>query len=282
MTQPNGARRYFRDLFVGCLAHQPQAVKDWEFRNFQRYILWMLFHLEGGEIVETAAGPPGQRFRMRLHWGVHTGYAVGSYEPAVIAAVRENLRAEDTCLDVGGHVGYLSVLMAKIVGPAGKVVAFEPMPDSFEVLRENVRLNHLENVEMVQAAVGETETELSLVFETSERLSWTPSVIGHSVRGERGSIRVPAVALDTYVETKGLRPRLIKIDVEGAELGVLRGARQTLLKHKPVVVVEVHGPGGEHEHDVLAFLKSCGYSARPIEVRTTETIYLAAFSAGSD
>jgi FkbM family methyltransferase len=250
-------------------------MKRWEFHHFRRYILWVLFRLEKQEIVDTPAGPPEQRFRMRLRWRLHTGYVVGMYEPEVIRAFRKYLRRGDTCIDVGGHIGYLTLLMARTVGSKGKVVTFEPMPDAYLVLEENVNLNGLKNVKLEQAAVGESETIGSLIFEASQRLTWTPSAIAYGVRGERKSVSVPVVSLDRYVRNAGLHPRLIKVDVEGAELDVLRGARQVLREDGPTVLVEVHGVGGEHEQAILTLLKECGYVTRPLEVRNREAIYLA-------
>lgn len=280
MIRSGGPRRFFRDLVVACIAFQPEAIKRWEFHRFQRYILWMLFRIENEEIVETPAGPVGQRFRMRLRWRLHTGYVLGLYEPEVVHALGEYLRTGDTCLDVGGHVGYLTVLMARMVGPDGKVVTFEPMPDTYRVLEENVRLNHLENVRLERVAVGEGEAVGSLVFEVNERLAWTPSATAYGIRGSHASISVPVISIDRYVKSAGLRPRLIKIDVEGAELQVLRGAREILSESTPIVIVEVHGSGGDHENAVLASLKTCGYTVRALEERSGEVIYLALPSAG--
>jgi FkbM family methyltransferase len=275
VNRPDRLRSLFRDAVVACLSFQSQGMKRWEFRHLRRYILWVLFRLEKQEIVETTAGPPGQRFRMRLRWRLHTGYVVGMYEPEVIRAFRENLRQGDTCIDVGGHIGYLTLLMARTVGPKGKVVTFEPMADTFQVLQENVNLNGLKNVTLEQSAVGESETIGSLVFEANQRLTWTPSATAYGVRGESKSVSVRVASLDHYVRSAGLRPRLIKIDVEGAELDVLRGARRVLREDGPTVLVEVHGVGGEHEQAILTLLKECGYVSRPLEVRDGEAIYLA-------
>jgi len=255
-------------------------MKRWEFRHFQRYILWVLFRLEKQEIVDTLVGPPDKRFRMRLRWRLHTGYVVGMYEPAVIRALRKYLRHGDTCVDVGGHIGYLTLLMASTVGPKGKVVTFEPMPDTYRVLEENVNLNGLKNVKLEQTAVGESETTGSLVFEANQLLTWTPSASAYGVRGERKSVSVPVLSLDHYIRNAGLHPRLIKVDVEGAELDVLRGAQQLLREDGPTVLVEVHGVGGNHERAVLTLLKECGYSTHALEVRTGEAIYLALPDAG--
>src|SRR6266480_2192388 len=145
--------KFLRDAIITSLAYQPQALKRLEFRYFQRYILWLLFQLEGDDVVEVCVGPPGQRFRMRLSWRAHTGYVLGMYEPEVIRTMGKCIKYGDTCLDVGGHIGYLTLLMAQMVGPEGKVVTFEPMLDSYKLLDENIHLNNLKNIDLERAAV---------------------------------------------------------------------------------------------------------------------------------
>lgn len=250
-------------------------MKRWEFRYFQRYILWLLFRLETNEVVEVWVGPPAHRFRMRLGWRAHTGYVLGMYEPEVIRTMRKYLKPGDTCVDVGGHIGYLTLLMAQMVGPKGMVVTFEPMPDNYELLEENVRLNGIKNIKLERAAVGDKEMTGSLIFAANERLSWTPSAIAYGVVGDRKSLNVPFISLDRYAAVQGLHPRLIKIDVEGAEISVLQGARDTIQESCPTVLIEVHGRGGGHEDAVLAILKECGYRTDALEVRGREVLYLA-------
>jgi len=265
-----------RDLAVECLALQPSRIKVWEYRHLQRFLLGGLFRLEKNRIVVTGAGPAGQRFRMRLSWQAHTECVLGIYEPTVIRALRDHLRVGDTCLDVGGHVGYLTILMARLVGPGGRVVAFEPVPETFQVLRENVRLNALENVRLECTAVGEREGMISLFCDADQELSWTPSVSAHSVPGNhQKKLSVPMVSLDRYVEKKVLRSSLIKIDVEGAELDVLRGAQGLLLEHRPVVLVEIHDRGANHRASVKQFLETCGYAVNEAGVRERETFCVA-------
>ena len=268
-------RRFVRDAVVASLTYQSQAMKRWEFRYFQRYILWLLFRLESDEVVEVCVGPPKRRFKMRLGWRIHTGYVIGMYEPKVIGTLRRHLKRGDTCVDVGGHIGYLTLFMAQIVGPEGNVVTFEPMPDNYELLEENIRLNDLKNVRLERTAVGENEMMGSLIFAANERWSWTPSATGYGVVGEKKSINVPFISLDHYAMTQGLYPRLIKIDVEGAELGVLRGAREMIRKSQPALLIEVHGRGGDHEEAVLDILRKCAYRTHPLEIRSREVLYLA-------
>ena len=259
-----------------CLALQPSQLKLWEYRHLHRYLLAGLFRLEKDRVVVTGAGPAGQRYRMRLSWQGHTECVLGIYEPNVIHALQEHLRAGDTCLDVGSHVGYLTILMAHLVGPHGHVVGFEPVPETFETLRENVRLNNLENVQLECTAVGEQEGTLSLFCDSAQELSWTPSVAAYSApHNDLTKISVPVHSLDGYLRTSGLHPNLVKIDVEGAELAVLRGARKMLREMRPVVLVEIHDLGPAHRADVLKLLDSCDYAVEEMATRGRETFCLA-------
>jgi FkbM family methyltransferase len=219
---------------VECLALQPAQLKQWEYRHLHRYLLAGLFRLEKDRVVVTGAGPAGQRYRMRLSWQGHTECVLGIYEPNVIRALQQYLRPGDICFDVGSHVGYMTILMAHLVGPSGRVAAFEPVPETFAALRENVRLNGLENVQTECTAVGEQEGTICLYCDSTQELSWTPSVAAYSAGGgDLKRISAPVLTLDDYARTSGLLPAVVKIDVEGAELAVLRGARQVLREIRP-------------------------------------------------
>jgi FkbM family methyltransferase len=267
---------------VECLALQPSQIKLWEYRHLHRYLLAGLFRLEKDRTVITGAGPAGQRYRMRLSWQGHTECVLGIYEPNVIRVLQKHLRVGDTCLDVGGHVGYLTILMANLVGPSGCVVTFEPVPETFEVLRENVRLNGLANVRLERTAVGEQDGTISLFCDPSQELSWTPSVSAYSMPANNlRQIAAPVLSLDGYLQKAGLRPDLVKIDVEGAELAVLRGACRMLREARPVILVEVHDLGSGYRAEVENLLVCCSYTVERIATRGRETFCLAVPHPGS-
>ena len=259
-----------------CLALQPSPVKLWEYRHLHRYLLAGLFRLEKNRVVVTGAGPSQLRYRMRLSWQGHTECVLGIYEPNVIRALQRYLRPGDTCIDVGSHVGYMTILMAHLVGPQGRVVAFEPVPETFEALRENVRLNNLENVQLECTAVGEQEGTISLFCDSAQELSWTSSVAACRVPGnDLKKISAPMHCLDSYLQVSNLHPHLIKIDVEGAELAVLRGARRMLREVRPVVLLEIHDLGATHRTEVTNVLNSCEYVVEEMATRNRETFCLA-------
>jgi FkbM family methyltransferase len=270
-----------RDWAVECLALQPSQIKLWEYRHLHRYLLAGLFRLEKDRVVVTGAGPAGQRYRMRLSWQGHTECVLGIYEPNVIHAMQKYARKADTCFDVGSHVGYMAIFMAHLVGPEGRVVAFEPVPETFEALLENIRLNHLENVTSECTALGEREGVISLYCDSNQALSWTPSVAAYSMPGSNlKKISAPVHTLDGYVQKSGLHPNLVKIDVEGAEMAVLLGARKTLRESRPVVLLEIHDLGSAHRAEVLNLLAYCDYTVQEVATRDREIFCLAIPRAG--
>lgn len=250
-------------------------MKLWELRYLQRYILWLLFQLEKEQIVVASAGPIGHRFRMHLDWQNATSNVLGTYEPEMIRALQLHVKPGDTCIDVGGNIGYVTLLMARLVGPNGHIVSFEPVPEIFQILEENVRLNCFKNTILERSAVGEGETTISLISPIGETFSTTASVVGYAVSGESKSITVPSTSLDNYVSRTGLRPTVVKIDVEGAELPVLRGARKILRQIRPILLVEIHDLGNEHKEKVLALLAECGYTMSDLGTMGRQEMHLA-------
>ena len=148
------------------------------------------------------------------------------------------IRPGDVVLDIGANFGLHTLLAAHIIGPAGRAFAFEPVPANLRLLRRNVRLNGFhDRVSIIPSAVSNS-TQAQLPFSIpSGDLSVTAFL---TTEGNGSSTRmVPNVRLDDYRNFR--RPaRLIKIDVEGAELGVLKGAEELISSDRPVILAEVH------------------------------------------
>jgi FkbM family methyltransferase len=229
-----------RDSVVAAISAQPIAVKKWLMRH-PRLLLWVLFRLERGDMVISPAGPSGHRFQMRLRWQDHTDHVLGIYEPEFVQSLCQRVRPGDTCIDVGGNIGYYCLLMATLVGTQGRIITFEPVAENLAVLRENISLNNLKNVELVHSALGAQPGTLSLIRGDEGTISSTPSVSGYAVKDSRSTVEVQVNTLDAFIQASSYRPSLIKIDVEGAEMDVLRGAIKTLRTMQPTVLVEVHG-----------------------------------------
>ena len=157
------------------------------------------------------------------------------------------LRHGDTVIDVGANIGFVTRILSEMVGPQGLVVAIEPVPDTYRLLVHNLKWLGIRNaVTLCRAVAAERKTVEMLIplREGGHMDIYLSRVIRngeHAVKGRR--VKVPAEPLDDIVAQVGIgRPiSLIKIDVEGSEVDVIRGARRLLERHRPALLVETSG-----------------------------------------
>jgi FkbM family methyltransferase len=136
--------------------------------------------------------------------------------------------------DVGANAGFYTLALSRLVGSEGRVYAFEPFAENVNNILRHVQLNDLRNVVVVQAALGERDDLIG--FEAGPL-----NAMGH-VSQEKGSYLVPVFTADEFVARHPeARPALLKIDVEGAESGLLHGATQFLRDAAPAIVLALHG-----------------------------------------
>lgn len=159
----------------------------------------------------------------------------GTYEPHVVAVVLAQLSAGSVLVDLGAHVGYYSLIAAGLVGPAGRVLSFEPNPGSCELLVRSARLNGFVNIEVYPFAVTETRGISYLQGRGSHATLVGP--VG-SARASHGASVVPTITLDEVLRDVS-RVDVIKMDIEGAEFRALRGGQQAVVRHRPVIISEL-------------------------------------------
>ena len=177
------------------------------------------------------------------------GYWLGSYEMNKRLAFEREIPNGAVLYDIGANVGYFSLLAAKLVGPEGRVYAFEPLPRNIEFLRKHIKINKFENIEVVDAAVSDHSGEAHFDLGAS-------SAMGHLA--DSGGIQVRMVALDEMLEAGELRPpNYMKVDVEGAEYEALKGARKVLEQFHPVLFLDTHQR--EAHLPTIELLQSLGY-----------------------
>jgi len=180
-------------------------------------------------------------------------FAVGTYQSHITQAMRSHVRRGDVTYDLGAHVGYFTLVLARLVGPDGHVYSFEPDPRNFEALTANTA--HAGQVTPVAAAVSDQPGEV--VFATFE-LSSIGHIADSRTPGDARRLPVRCTTLDSFVYEEGNpAPAFLKIDVEGAETLVLQGAARLLREARPTIVVEVRGPGRWNEVKEIA--EAAGY-----------------------
>jgi FkbM family methyltransferase len=191
---------------------------------------FVLDRLPGDHLVSTLPG--GERIRVAAR------YRQLAWNPEEYRAFRETVRPGSVVLDVGANVGCYTLLFATWSGPAGRVFAFEPAPASQAGLRRHLALNDLgDRVDVVAAAVS---SSVGFARFRTDGTSGANALAPLNAGASTATIDVETTTLDAFCATRQLRPDVVKIDVEGAELDVLKGARQVLASHAVQAFLELH------------------------------------------
>lgn len=193
-------------------------------------------------------------------------YWYGSHSYHVREVLRRVLRGGMTFVDVGANHGEVTVHAASLL-PHGRVLAFEPVAEVFELLRENVRMNRLGNVSLHPLALAAEPGELTFhaPLDGEEEGRRHEGLHSRFSAGKRTRVtgRASADTLDRVLEREGVgRVDVIKLDIEGGELDALRGARKTLLQ-RPRLVIEINREtsrwAGHSPEELLSWLGEVGY-----------------------
>jgi len=162
----------------------------------------------------------------------------GDWEPLEVALVEKNVKKGDVVLDIGANIGYYTLIMARLVGDEGKVLAFEPDPDNFALLKKNVEANGYRNVTVVQKAVTDRNGEIKLyrsqenmgdhrIYETTE---------------DRPSVSIEAIRMDDYLKNHDVKVDFIKMDIQGAEYSAIRGMTALFEQNRHLKIVTEFWP----------------------------------------
>lgn len=189
----------------------------------------------------------------------------------ILAAVRPG----DCYWDIGSFIGLCAVLAAKKC-PAARVLAVEPDPEFCQRIRNNIALNALNNVELLE--LGLSDSRGTLPLNTSGGTGWAPSFFD---KGLKHHVEVPISTLDLIcAERPELAPDLVKIDVEGFEAHVIRGASSLLASDKlRTIFIELHPvplrDNGEQIGALLANIENHGFRFRSFQGRKNEILAIA-------
>lgn len=199
----------------------------------------------------------------------------GGWDEPVGAYLRHRLREGDCFVDVGAHIGYFSLLASRRVGSGGSVIAFEPSIRMLERLSHNVRRNRCSNTTIVSVALGAESGWSTLSCSAADNPG------GATLRPRNDGIwneRVPVMRFDDLVGDQAPLPSVVKIDVEGYELLVLRGMERTLKKASPAIVCEVSPrflrEQGQSGPELIRFMATLGYGAHLLNADGTPGVAL--------
>jgi FkbM family methyltransferase len=191
------------------------------------------------------------------------------YEGAALAWLRSRASTAKVAYDLGANIGFFALRLARWLEPAGQLYCFEANPLCVYFLRANLFENRIDNCTILPVAVGSAPVSFQFALDYANTSIGTTSDSPHFTYKTGQAIGVQAVRIDDLVADGRLRrPNLMKIDVEGSEITVLDGMRETLARDRPDLLVEVHGLS--MASGVIALLGEIGYRFRLLDQPGTD------------
>lgn len=204
---------------------------------------------------------------MRLKLPEESEFYLETHDSGVTTLLCRCIKPGFTLIDVGAHIGYFTLLISRLVGQSGKVFALEPLPINARRLEEHLLRNNCHNTEVLQVALAEYDAKeefLEFGFATIGRFSSAESFVRDRPCGR---MTVECRSLDSLLKEHRIDlPDFVKIDVEGAELRVLKGMENLLKASNPKLLIEMHNE--KTAEDYFKFLENKGYSAYYLNGKT--------------
>jgi FkbM family methyltransferase len=193
------------------------------------------------EVTVAAGGLKGGHLQLDLH--VEKDYWLGTYETDLQQAVSDLIQPNMVVYDVGANIGYISLLLARVVGEQGRVFSFEALPANLERLRCNLALNPFgDRVRVVAAAVSADSQPVRFLVGPSGAMGKAEGSAGRSLAYAE-TLEVSGIALDDFVyRDDNPSPDVVKMDIEGGEVLALQGMTCLLDEARPLILLELHGP----------------------------------------
>lgn len=168
-------------------------------------------------------------------------YGVYAWESFMTKLVKEIIKKGDIVLDLGANIGYYTLIFAKLVGNDGQVIAFEPSPDNFALLKKNIEINGYKNVILEQKAISNKTERTRLYLSEPPRHTIHNSTI-YNLHKDHKSIKIESIRLDNYFKTYNKKVNFVKMDIEGAEYVAIQGMSNLLKENKNVKIVTEFNP----------------------------------------
>jgi len=244
----------------------PEPIVDSVVRPAVRSVLSLALGRKGCKIDIGGQGT----FRLSPDFVFRGWEAFGDRHNSGFARCIQACKGKRVFLDVGAHIGAYSLPASRILDPGGQVFAFEPSARTYRYLRQHLTYNGIENVHAYQLIVGDQNKDAVRFY---EHVDGSSGLGGLTRRAKRSSdlksfveTERSQISLDEFCIQHQLAPDVVKIDVEGAELLVLTGARRTLDQHRPLLFVSVHPSHlkalGQSTEELAGFLRDVGYEMR--------------------
>lgn len=191
----------------------------------------------------------------------HFVYFLGEYEPAITNVIKKIVKPGDVCFDIGGNIGWFTTLLQTLVGEKGEVHSFEPVPPTFKVLEENVKSNiNSKAVRLNNFALGERKDEMNLhIFDDLPDGHASMSNFGKS---DFTAYKCKVETVNSYLQENEIdNVKFVKVDIEGAELTMLKGATGFFKQEIPPIfeiemALDTTKGFGYLPNDIIEFIKS--------------------------
>lgn len=201
-----------------------------------------------------------------VDWYIYYGFKENSREN-----LYSNIKKEDIVLDVGANVGDVSMMASKIVSEKGYIYGFEPDPTNFLRLNKNLSLNNFQNIDVINKGIGDKKGRFSLSIIDDRNRGMNKIVKTQS--GTNTINEIDVIRLDDFVNERGLKKiDVIKIDVEGFEMNVLKGAEAIIKKYQPILFIEIDDNHLKEQNtsakELVSLVKSLGYNITNAETNS--------------
>jgi FkbM family methyltransferase len=210
-------------------------------------------------------GGPLRGLRIVTSWHDYPAAILGLTERPLLDWFERNVRSGETWLDVGAHYGYTAIALSRLVGPSGRVFAFEPMLSTAGYLAQTRLLNDFPQLTVLPLALG-IPNKLEL-----RRLPTVRGMVDSTIQAGEWTETILVARLDwLWSQICGRQERIdgIKIDVQGMEIEVLQGMSDLLKTFNPKLVIEVHQ--GVARNELLDLVEAAGYSRRGVPIEPAE------------
>lgn len=247
-------------------------IKNYKYLETEKQFASFSSNILGGHLLVKINNIPGE-YEVDARSDIGKRILVTKeYEPEIVETILKNITPNTDAINIGANIGLYTCLIAQKISSDKKVLGLEPTSNAFGLLERNVTRNHHEErVIAFKGVAADTSGEFEInTIEGKEEYSSIGNLVHPAVQDKQKDKQlVKGETLDSLVNLHQLKPGLMVIDVEGAELKVLRGAEEVLKKYKPVIISELEdsllSEQGSSAIEVVEFLEKLGYKVRDIK-----------------
>jgi FkbM family methyltransferase len=259
----NNKLLYFIFYPIILLNRSVLKLKNWQYPYYES----LFSNVTEGSLVVKIKDIPGI-FEIDARSDILKIILIGKgYEPHIISLVKKNCKQDKDAINIGANIGIFTILLASLINKERKVLAIEPTPLAFEYLTSNVKRNKLDGKVILFNGLctdKKGKYNLNIIQGKEEYSSIGESFHQSRIKEKIDNIEVEGDTINNLVTSHNLNPGTIVIDVEGAEMKVLNGAKEVIEQFAPVIILEIHSENlikqGSSSKEVIDFLLKLGYS----------------------